>query len=134
MRRPFQGIVIALVVGLGASSCTLFPGSSEAKARRGLTQLRGVFLGDRFVAYAPSTFDPLRLPFVKVSEAGIAADLAVVRPYFSGLVTYSCDPRSGMDRIVPAADRMNFKVIVGVWDVTSAEELDSAMRLAAAYP
>ncbi len=99
-----------------------------------LERLQQAFRHDRFVAYTPSEYDP-REGFKKpASEVGIRADLQILRPYFDALVTYSCNAEDGMDSIVPEAARLNFHVVLGIWDVTSVREIETAVSLARQYP
>lgn len=109
------------------SAATSAPSDKCAKLVAALRQ-------DRFVAYTPSEYDPFSKSKSFASIEGIRQDLEVIRPYFTGIVTYSCDSLQGMDQIVPVAKDFDMRVIVGIWNVKSAHEIATAVDLAARYP
>ena len=86
-----------------------------------------------FIAYSPSTSDPRpehrRVP--KPEE--IQADLQTLRPCFDGLILYSASEPS--DDILRLAKDMRFRgVVLGVWDVQSESELQTAVDPATRCP
>lgn len=118
----------------------LLSAESEAQKRpaqtaiSGMDRLKQAFRATAFVCYTPSEMDPRPGHLKPATDLGIRADLQTLHPYFSGIVTYSCSAEQGMDRIVPLAERQGFQVILGVWDVKSVTELETAVRLARSYP
>lgn len=98
-------------------------------------RLRRTFKRVRFVAYGPTKYNPLPNQKQPASRETIRKDLQVLRPYFDGLVTYSCSPGEGLDQVVPVAASLHYKaVILGIWDITSEEEVATAIRLTQEYP
>jgi exo-beta-1,3-glucanase (GH17 family) len=91
--------------------------------------------GPQFVAYTPSELDP-RDPAnqSRLKTSSIQADLEALRPVFSGLVLYgyheACTPR-----IMAIAEQLQFEaILLAVWDVKSAAELDGVAALAQQAP
>ena len=85
----------------------------------------------KLIAYTPSRLDP-RNPANQgaLKASSIRADLEALRPVFDGLVLYgyheACTPR-----ILAAAKALKFKaVILAVYDVKSAAEIDGVAALA----
>ncbi len=119
--------LMLLSCGQGRSSRSTEPGAEWGA-------LKQAFLKNRFVAYTPSEYNPLKAQFKPATRDGIRADLEILKPFFNGLVTYSCNADQGVDQIVPIAATMGFQVILGIWDIHSVVELETAVRLARQYP
>ena len=67
------------------------------------------------------------------AEAALRADLALLRPHFDGLITYSS--AYGLDALPRLAREAGFRaVILGVWDPTDPAELGRALAAARAEP
>lgn len=96
--------------------------------------LRSAFERDRFVAYSPSQFNPLVMDAEPISDESIRDDLRVVRGRFSAIVTYSCNPKQGIDRVIRVAHELDMRVIVGIWDIGSVVEIETAVRLVKEFP
>src|SRR5882672_374192 len=124
---------IALVVGIttgilwNRDRATVVPASEKKPG--GLTRLSAAFQRERFVAYSPTQYNPLNRDAEPVSEQSIRADLLILRPYFSAIITYSCASRAGLDRIVNVAQELEMRVVLGIWDVRSVTEIETAVRL-----
>ncbi len=87
----------------------------------------------RFITYTPRSFKVMGTTITAATEAGIRDDLRVIRPLFSGLITYSCV--NGQERIPAIAQELGFRaIIIGVWDPRSRVEIDNAIRVAKRYP
>lgn len=104
-----------------------------------MAQLRWALKEVRFVAYSPSKFNPLLNELKQVTEPAtestILADLKTLRPYFDGLITYSCNSAQGLDKIIPIAAELRYKaVMLGIWNITSEEEIATAVHLTKEYP
>jgi exo-beta-1,3-glucanase (GH17 family) len=85
----------------------------------------------RLIAYTPSTIDP-RWPENNrtAPTSALRADLEVLRPTFDGLVLYGYHEAS-TPRIAALARELGFEVLVlGIWDVRSAAEIDGVAALA----
>lgn len=96
-------------------------------------QLTAALTQERFVAYTPRSFSTLHGVAQPATGAGIQADLKILRPYFSGLITYGLG--DGQDAIPELAIAAGFRAIVlGVWDPTDHKELDRAIALAKRHP
>ena len=82
----------------------------------------------RWVAYSPTHSDPNR--GIAPSAEVLRADLETLRKaHFSGLVTYSCAGPLG-ESLVSLAQEAGFEgMIVGVWDIASAEEFEAAKKV-----
>jgi exo-beta-1,3-glucanase (GH17 family) len=86
----------------------------------------------KFVAYTPRGFDP-DAGARPVEAQAIRADLALLRRYFDGLVTYSS--ARGLDAVPAIARELGFRaVVLGVWDPASDAELALAIAAARAEP
>lgn len=99
----------------------------------GLGALREAFKTDPVVAYTPSQYQPIE-EVRRAAAEGIRADLAVLRPHFAVIVTYSTNPEHGLDQIVPLAAEAKMRVILGIWDVKSVREISTAVALARQHP
>ena len=122
-------------------SCLLVPGLAAAvgscaqrpAAKPALTLLSAAMAQGRFVSYQPTQIQIHQGKATRADEAGIAADLAVLRPRFDGLILYGV--LDGADRVVDVAARLGFRaVILGVWNLNDARELDLALAAAARQP
>src|SRR5205807_9876378 len=82
------------------------------------------------VTYTPSQLDPRQEANQrKLATSSIRADLEALRPAFDGLVLYgyheACTPR-----ILAVARDLKFRaVLLGIWDVKSAAEIDGVVEL-----
>jgi exo-beta-1,3-glucanase (GH17 family) len=84
----------------------------------------------RWVAYSPSTGDPLK--GLEATTEAVKADLLVLREAgFTGLVTYSASGVLGRDLPVLARSVGFEGLIVGVWDPKSADEIAAAKACSA---
>jgi len=108
-------------VALAASACGDPP--IERQARLG-----AALASTRFVAYTPRGFDPDGGGAAPSREA-LRADLALLRPYFDGIITYSC--ANGLDALPELAREAGFRaVILGVWSPSDSGELGRALAAA----
>lgn len=123
-------IVGALIIGTWF--CCFAQGDATGTASR--EARASVLTNTRFVAYAPGLpFDPFHQPQVPVDEDVVRRELAQLRVYFDGIVTYGLG--LGQDCIPRIAEALGYKaVILGIWDPKSAEELDAGVRLVKEYP
>ncbi|MFQ6116329.1 MAG: hypothetical protein ACE5NG_19905 [bacterium] len=100
-----------------------------------MERLRRALKEVRFVAYGPSQYNPLPQEFMPANELTILTDLQILRPYFDGLILYSCNSAHGLEKIVPIAATLKYRaVIMGIWNITSEDEIATAIRLAKEYP
>jgi exo-beta-1,3-glucanase (GH17 family) len=106
--------------------------ASAARADVDPERVRAALASVRFVAYSPRGFDP-GAGGSAPPAAALRADLAVLRPTFDGLITYSC--ASGLDALPRLAREAGFRaVVVGVWAPDDAGELARALAAAKAEP
>ena len=112
------------LVALAALACGDPPVERQARIGAALESTR-------FVAYTPRGFEPgVSAP---PGEAALRDDLALLRPHFDGLITYSS--AYGLDALPRLAREAGFRsVIVGVWDPTDPAELERALAAARAEP
>ena len=105
---------------------------SSAHAAAGALRLEDALAAVRFVAYTPRGFDPGAGGPPPGPDA-LRADLALLRPRFDGLVTYSC--ANGLDALPRLAREAGFRaVVLGVWSPGDAAELGRALDAARAEP
>ena len=98
-----------------------------------LQRLTAVMAAGRYVSYQPTQIQIHAGKASRADDAGIAADLAVLRPRFDGLILYGV--LDGADRVVDVAARLGFKaVILGVWNIDDERELALALAAAARQP
>src|SRR5262245_57700295 len=120
--QPRQVVALAGLVALGCADGT---------AARREERLRAALERVRFVAYTPRGFEPG--VGAAVSEDALRADLALLRPDFDGLISYSA--AEGLDALPRLARQAGFRaVIVGVWNPTDPAELERALAAARAEP
>jgi exo-beta-1,3-glucanase (GH17 family) len=93
--------------------------------------VRAALADVRFVAYTPRGFEPGADP--PPSEAALRADLALLRPHFDGLISYSS--AYGLDALPRLAREAGFRAaIVGVWNPANPAELERGLAAARAEP
>lgn len=95
--------------------------------------MRHAFQSNKFVAYTPSEYCPLAGKITNATEESIRADLLVLKPNFDVLVTYSSNPAHGLDQVVPLAGELRMRVVLGIWDVRSVREIETAVTLSRKY-
>lgn len=87
----------------------------------------------KFITYTPRSFKVVGSVIIPATEAGISADLKLLRPYFDGLITYSSV--NGHQRIPALASAEGFRaMIIGVWNPLSPVEIDNVIRAAKRHP
>lgn len=84
----------------------------------------------RLVAYTPSQLDPRQdVNNRRLPTSSIRADLKALRPAFDGLVLYGYHEAS-TPRILAVAKDLEYRVVlVAIWDIRSAAEIDGAAAL-----
>lgn len=103
---------------------TLPAGASLLRANTAL--LRNVMATGRFVAYQPTALKAINGKLTQADDASIRADLAVLRPWFDGLITYGA--YNGNERVPDIAAELGFRaVVMGVWDPADANETANAL-------
>ena len=117
---PVRGIW-TLLLGLVAALHAPRAGADVERVREALASVR-------FVAYTPRGFDP-DAGAPPPDAAALRADLALLRRYFDGLVTYSC--ANGLDALPRLAREAGFRaVVLGVWSPSDSSELSRALAAA----
>ena len=98
-----------------------------------LDALRNAMEKGRFVSYSPTGLKIWAEGTATPDEQSLRDDLAALRPWFDGLVTYGA--LDGLDRVPEAAAKSGYRaVILGVWDITDEEEIDRALAAAKRHP
>lgn len=116
-----------MLVGL---LCTAETPASQTPAP---APLGTILAKERFVSYVPRSFSMHLGTPQPATRAGIRDDLRMLRPYFSGLITYGMG--NGQEAIPQLAVAAGFHtLILGIWDPTDRHELDTAITLARRYP
>jgi exo-beta-1,3-glucanase (GH17 family) len=107
------------------------PAGAQEAAAADLDRLRAALATVRFVAYTPREFRPWQ--GATVAPAQIDADLALIRPSFDGLITYSTE--KGLAAVPELASARGFNaLILGVWDPRDAKEIEKAIDLCRRFP
>lgn len=126
-------LVAAIVLLLAAATVRAAPACHRPSSPASLETIRTVMATGRFIAYAPTQikfYDGVPTP---ADEAGIEADLKVLRPYFDGIVTYSSV--NGAEKVADVAARLGFRAVVaGIWNVDDAREVANALAAARRQP
>lgn len=96
-------------------------------------QITRVLAEETFIAYVPRSFSTLHGAVQPATVAGIREDLRLLRPHFSGLITYGLD--NGQEAIPGLAVAAGFRaILIGVWNPADRGELDRAIALAKRHP
>lgn len=88
----------------------------------------------RMICYTPSQLDP-RNPANQVAllTSSLRADLTALRPAFDGLILYGYHEGNTPRLLAVAKDLKYRAVLLAVWDIKSADELDGVAELARLY-
>lgn len=118
IRRTSLAITRVLLIGLFLFQ-GVFPGNAQMSE-----ELREKIDTIKWIAYAPTNFDPIRAIFP--GEDSVRKDLELLYDYgFRGLVTYGSD--AILARVPEIARSVGFSgIIMGVWDIDSCEEITGA--------
>jgi exo-beta-1,3-glucanase (GH17 family) len=120
--------MLSLWMSLLSLAALLHAEPTRADAER----VRSALASVHFVAYTPRGFDP-DAGAPPPDRAALRADLALLRPYFDGLITYSC--ANGLDALPKLAREAGFRaVVLGVWSPSDSQELELALAAASAEP
>lgn len=124
--RFFFGLLLILVLGF------FLPGAAvDVRAEK--IPLPHLLQKTRFIAYTPRTFAITGGRIRPATARGIRDDLALLRPSFNGLITYSAT--SGLEVIPKIARELGFRaVILGIWDPLSEIEINNVVQAARQYP
>ncbi len=126
----YTSLVISIAIGLVLGAAPL-PAAEKPDNR---FPLFAYLTGEQpatLITYTPSELDPRQeVNQRRLKTSSIRADLEALRPAFNGLVLYgyheACTPR-----VVALAKELGYKaVILGIWDIKSAAEIDGAAQLA----
>lgn len=119
-RREFVAGTAALPLAVG----TAYAGTTTRHADTSL--LQNVMATGRFIAYQPTALKVIDGKLTKADDADIRADLETLRPWFNGLITYGA--LNGNERVPDIAKESGFRaVVMGVWDISNATEIDQAL-------
>jgi exo-beta-1,3-glucanase (GH17 family) len=122
-------MLLLLVCALPAFADDSVACRRKADVRPSLDRLQQVMAEGRFIAYQPIIADQA----APVDEAGVLADLKVLRSRFDGLITYGS--LKGAERIPDVAARLGFRaVIMGVWDLANQQEIDNVVAAWRRFP
>lgn len=106
---------------------------TRAEAAGAVKRLTEVMATGRYIAYQPISHQVIDGKHTQADPASIEADLKVLRPRFDGLITYSSI--NGTEDIPAIAAKLGFRaVIMGIWDIDNATELNNALKAAEASP
>ena len=98
-----------------------------------LQRLKDVMATGRFVDYDPTSLQVINGRSSRADEESILQDLKILRPRFDGLITYTS--ANGAERIPDVAAQLGYRaVIMGIWDISSAQELENALAAAKRNP
>lgn len=111
---------------LDAMLASLAPYASATARHAGAALLQRVMARGRFVAYQPTALKAINGQLTEADDASIRADLAVLRPWFDGLITYGA--RNGNERVPDVAATLGYRaVVMGVWDSSDQSEVANAL-------
>jgi len=120
----------------GRSALAALPSAPVALCRAGranLAPLRAAMTKGRFVAYHPTGISFWYGKASRASEASIHADLATLRPWFDGLITYGAS--NGAERVADVAARLGYRAVIqGVWNPMDRHEVTRALAAAKRHP
>lgn len=118
---------------------TVFAGTAAAApvchrpAPAALATLQTGMNGGRFIAYQPTQIRIYDGVASRADEAGIEADLKVLRRSFDGLITYGSS--NGAERVADVAARLGFRVVIpGIWSIDDPGEVANALAAARRQP
>jgi exo-beta-1,3-glucanase (GH17 family) len=118
---------------------TAFAGTAAAApachrpAPAALATLQAGMAGGRFIAYQPTQIRIYNGVASQADEAGIEADLKVLRRSFDGLITYGSS--NGAERVADVAARLGFRVVIpGIWSIDDPREVANALAAARRQP
>ena len=135
MRRPehlksrsFVALLALALTVFARGECPSRPAAADA-----LATIEATMAGGRFVAYHPTSLQLIDGAWTHADPASMHDDLRLLRQRFDGLITYSA--AHGADRIADVAKELGFRaVILGIWDLADATEIDRALTAAARNP
>ncbi|MDE1172650.1 MAG: hypothetical protein PW790_03040 [Parvibaculaceae bacterium] len=107
--------------------------ADTASARPALERIETVMAAGRYISYQPTSLQVIKGQPTQADEKSIEADLKVLRPRFDGIITYGS--LNGAERIPDVAAKLGYRsVIMGVWDVTNAQERKNVIEAARRQP
>jgi exo-beta-1,3-glucanase (GH17 family) len=127
-------ILFAVLLSLFATSAFAAEPCAPRKAvAPALARLEAAMATARFVTYNPTGLKVIDGNITPASADSVRADLAALRPYFDGLITYSA--RDGNEHVADIAQELGYKaVVIGLWTPADPEEVRNAIRAAKAHP
>ena len=129
--RALIAILLLFMLSHAAMAEPVCATREGAQARLGA--LRETMAAGRFVSYSPTGLAKWREGTATPDEESLHADLAALRPWFDGIITYGA--MDGLDRVPDVAAKLGYHaVIVGVWDIASKTEIDRALAAARRHP
>jgi len=100
--------------------------AAASPVHTGTVLLQNVMTHGRFVAYQPTAQKAIDGKLTQASDDSIRADLAILRPWFDGLITYGA--QNGNERVPDVAASLGFHaVVMGVWDPGDKNEVANAI-------
>ena len=111
-----------------APACAVRPAAAASLAR-----LRATMAEGRFIAYNPTAAQVVNGTVTTTDAASIAADLAVLRPRFDGLITYAAGHGAHDIPAIAAAQHFH-ALIIGVWNPFDEAEIAAALDAARLFP
>ena len=94
--------------------------------RADLARLQSAMAQGRFIAYHPTGISFWNGKPTHASDDSLRADLAALRPWFDGLITYSST--NGAERVADIAAELGYRaVVLGVWDPVDPIEIGNAL-------
>jgi len=126
-------LAVSIVLMLTAATAHAAPACHRPASPAALETIRTVMATGRFISYQPTQIKFYNGVATAADEAGIEADLKVLRPFFDGIVTYSAV--NGAEKVADVAARLGFRVVIpGIWNVDDAREVSNALAAARRQP
>lgn len=125
--------LISVLVCPTAAAAAACPNRQDRPASASVKAIRQVMATGRFVAYQPTSLQVINGRLTQADAASIREDLQVLRPRFDGLITYGAT--NGAEKIPDIAAELGFRaVIMGIWDVREAADLNNVIAAARRQP
>lgn len=126
------GALLASSLPVQAASSCLGPAVARDTASA-VMRIQTVMATGRYIAYQPTSLQVINGQLTQADEKSIEADLRVLRPRFDGIITYGSV--NGAEKIPDIAARLGYRsVIMGIWDITSAQERANVIAAAKRNP
>jgi exo-beta-1,3-glucanase (GH17 family) len=129
--------VAAFLAPAAGNAATALPAPAvcrpSATAPPVLARLQKAMATGRFLSYQPISLQVINGRLIQADEASIRQDLQTLRPRFDSLITYGSI--NGAEKIPDIAAELGYRaVVMGIWDVADARQLQNVVDAARRHP